>query len=107
MLREEAIEIASREWDAEGDGCDPETAAQAVLLEVRSTHRDRDGQRRAEVRRPSGYSWRMAVGSMPNIRWCVRVRCDESAKPASCAASVHDAPAIAASMATLMRSHRR
>lgn len=43
MLREEAIEIAAREWDAEGDGCDPETAAQAVLPGVRNAHRDRDG----------------------------------------------------------------
>jgi hypothetical protein len=51
------------------------------------------------------HSWWMAVGSMPNMRLCVRVRCDESENPASCAASVHDAPAIAASMATLMRSH--
>ena len=26
-------------------------------------------------------SCRMAVGSIPNMRRCVRVRCDESAKP--------------------------
>ena len=40
---EGAIEIAAREGDAEGDGCDPETAAQAVLPGVRNAHRDRDG----------------------------------------------------------------
>jgi hypothetical protein len=50
---------------------------------------------------------RTAVGSMPNIRLCVRVRCAESANPAACAASVHEAPAIAASIARLMRSQSR
>jgi hypothetical protein len=61
----------------------------------------------ARHRRAGAQSRRMAVGSIPNMRLCVRVRCDESAKPASCAASVQEAPAIAAAIATLMRSHRR
>ena len=52
-------------------------------------------------------SGRMAVGSIPNMRRWVRVRCDESANPASWAAVVHEAPPIAASIATLMRSQSR
>ncbi len=55
------------------------------------------------VRASSDGGTRTAVGSMPNMRLCVRARCAESAKPASWAASVHEAPAAADSMATLMR----
>lgn len=46
------------------------------------------------------------AGFMPNIRLNVRVRCAESANPASWAASVHDPPAIEDSIATLSLSHR-
>ncbi len=39
------------------------------------------------------------------MRLKVRVRCAESAKPASCAAAVHEPPAIEHSIATFSRSH--
>jgi hypothetical protein len=48
-----------------------------------------------------------SAGLIPNIRSEVRVRCAESAKRASCAAVIHEAPAIAASIATFNRNHSR
>ena len=61
-------------------------------------------------RRKSGvanHSLTSIVGAIPNIRRHVRLRCAESANPQSCAASVHDCPAIAAPTADPIRAHRR
>ena len=46
-------------------------------------------------------------GAKPNMRLQVRLRCAESAKPASCAAAVHDWPFIAAPTAVSTRAHSR
>lgn len=54
-----------------------------------------------------GYVMRSVAGATPNIRLNVRLKCEESAKPASCADCVNDAPAARRSRARVSRSHRR
>ena len=55
----------------------------------------------------NSYVMRRLAGATPNIRRNVRLKWAESANPASCAASVSDAPAAAHATARVSLSHRR
>lgn len=60
--------------------------------------------KRAPLER-NGYEISSAAAGTPNIRLNVRLRCAESEKPASCAASVRFSPRVWASAARTRRSH--